>query len=184
MEKSGILSLLNINDKESEIFLEYLRKSGGTPAFDFINYLIGRDYIQLLDLIAGDNLKIPSRENLYRDLEYIKIYSYVKARGFTLDSMKCAAKIYNKKVSFARRAVIKISKAVDGKVPDCVNEKEIDKEEELNEYIAEDDGWGIVGYSFKCIYCGDFNSNRFVDEEDEKQECNNCHKINNMEPIV
>jgi hypothetical protein len=135
MEKNGILALVNLSDKESDLFLDYLRKSSNTPAYDFINYLIGKDYIMFLDLLAGVNLKISSRKSLYRDMEYIKIYIYVRDHGFNLDSMKCAAKIYNKKLSFVKRAVAKVSKTVEGVANDCINDKDgivvVDFEEDI-----------------------------------------------------
>jgi hypothetical protein len=49
-----------------------------------------------------------------------------------------------------------------------------------NEYIAEYDGYGIVGYSFRCIYCNELN--RFVDEEESEHVCSNCDKTNYFEP--
>lgn len=39
-------------------------------------------------------------------------------------------------------------------------------------FIAEDDGYGIVGYSYECPYCEKFN--RFVDEDDYEQTCGEC----------
>lgn len=41
-------------------------------------------------------------------------------------------------------------------------------------FIAENDGYGIVGYSFVCPYCEKFN--RFVDEDDYEQVCEECGK--------
>lgn len=114
MEKSGILSLISVNDKESDVLLEYLRKSNNTSIFDFINYLIGKDYIEFLDLLAGSNIKISSHKSLYRDIEYIKVYNYVKEHGFTEESIKSACKIYNKKLSFVKGAVVKIHKSLTG----------------------------------------------------------------------
>jgi hypothetical protein len=117
MEKSGIFSLIKVSEKESDILLSYLRNQNQTPAFDFICYLIGIDYIQFLDLLAGTNLKIPSRKSLYRDIEYVKIYSYIKERDFTVDSVKNAAKIYNKNISFVKRAIFKVSKTLNQNLP-------------------------------------------------------------------
>lgn len=136
MEKPGILSLINLKDKESEYYLEYLRKVNNTPAYDFINYLIGEEYIKFLDLLAGTVLKIPNHKTLFRDLEYIKIYSYVRDRGYTEESIKCAAKLYNKKVYFVRRAVAKVSTVIEGKeVLICNGEDCIDFE--LGDYWEE-----------------------------------------------
>jgi hypothetical protein len=69
-------------------------------------------------------LKIPSRKTLYRDIEYIKIYNYVKEHGFTFDSIRCASRIYNKELSFVKRAVAKVSKCVDGQECDIASLKD------------------------------------------------------------
>lgn len=106
--------MIKMNDKEHELFLEYLRKANKTIAYDLVHYIVKDDFIQFLDLLAGMNFKIASRKNLYRDIEYIKIYNYVKNHGNDINAMKCAAKIYNKKLSFIKRAVYKVSKTLEG----------------------------------------------------------------------
>lgn len=132
MEKSGIFSLIEINDKESKLLLTYLRNTNKTSAYDLINYLIGIDYLQFLDLLAGNTLKIPSRKSIYRDLEYIKIYNFVKEKKFSTDSIRTVAKLYTKNISFVKRAIIKISKSLNEELPITM--------EELNsiKYIIED----------------------------------------------
>ena len=42
-------------------------------------------------------------------------------------------------------------------------------------FVAENDGYGIVGYSFICPYCDHFT--RFVDEEDDGQVCESCGEV-------
>lgn len=131
MEESGMLSLISFSDRESKLFLEYLRKYYDTPAYDFINYLIGKDYIKFLDLLAGAVIKIPNQKNTYRDMEYIKIYLYVTDHGGGEEAMKSASRIYNKKLSFVRRAFSRVSDVIkDSKVEDI---EESVGEDELNE---------------------------------------------------
>ncbi len=126
MEKSGIFSLIKLNDRESDAFLDYLRKSSNTPVYDLLNYVAGDDYLKVLDLMAGMLIKIPSRKNLYRDVEQIKIYCYVRDRGFTLEALQSASKIYSKRMAFVRRSVERISNIVDGSPVTIINkEKEI-----------------------------------------------------------
>ena len=40
------------------------------------------------------------------------------------------------------------------------------------QWIAENDGWGIVGYSFVCPNCGAWN--RFVHTDDSLITCKYC----------
>jgi DNA-directed RNA polymerase subunit RPC12/RpoP len=49
-----------------------------------------------------------------------------------------------------------------------------------SEYYALDDGYSIVGYGYKCGYCG--KENNFVSEEDEEQVCT-CGCVNKLKPI-
>jgi hypothetical protein len=50
------------------------------------------------------------------------------------------------------------------------------------EFYAENDGYGIVGWSFDCPYCN--YANRFVDESDSDHECGKCHKPLKLVPIT
>jgi hypothetical protein len=49
------------------------------------------------------------------------------------------------------------------------------------EYYALGDGYGIVGYGFKCPSCN--QGNEFVDEEDNIHQCKYCHKFIQIKPI-
>ena len=115
MEKHGILSLINLNDKESETYLEYLRLSCKSPMYDFVKYLIGDDYVKFLDLLAGSTVKIPSRKTLFRDIESIKIYLYAEKHGFTEESLLCASKIFGKKMHFIRSSIKRVSKVLESR---------------------------------------------------------------------
>ena len=138
MEKPGILSLVSIKGKESQYFRDYLRKTGNTAVYDFIYYLLGEDYLRFLDLLAGTVLKIPSHKTLYRDIEYIKLYCYVKERGFTEDAVKNAAKLYSKKAYFVRTAIKKISEVLEGKRAEIISSKDYDD----NDDNDDNDGGG------------------------------------------
>lgn len=145
MEKSGIFSLIEVNDKESTLLLDYLRHVNKTPAFDFINYLIGIEYMQFLDLLAGTSLKVPSRKSLYREVEYIKVYNYVRERKFTIDAIRMATKRYNKNIYFVKRAIIKISKSLNETLPMTIDELNSIKcmVDEGKSYTACQDDWGF-----------------------------------------
>lgn len=48
-------------------------------------------------------------------------------------------------------------------------------ESDLVTYDAENDDYGIVGWSFTCPYCG--YENRFVDEQESEQVCDECELV-------
>jgi hypothetical protein len=145
MEKSGIFSLVEINDKESLLLLEYMRKFNKSSACDFIHYLIGMEYLKFLDLLAGTNLKVPSRKSLYRDIEYIKIYNYVREKNFEIDSIRNASKVYGKSLSFVRRAIIKISRCIGEKIPYTLEELNSIRlsSGEVCDKVMDKDGWAF-----------------------------------------
>lgn len=145
MDKSGIFSLVEINDRESELFLSYLRSTSKSPAVDFINYLIGSDYLKFLDLLAGTTFKIPSRKSLYRDIEYIKIYTYVKERNFSFDAIRTAPKLYSKSLAFIKKAITKISKALDEELPYSYEELNNIRSvvDDGKRFIDEKDSWAF-----------------------------------------
>jgi hypothetical protein len=122
VETSGIFSLVKITADESDLLLSYLRNTSKSSALDFIVYLIGDDYLKFLDLLAGTTFKVPPRKSLYRDVEYIKIYNYVKARDFDIYAIKNASKVYGKNLAFIRRALEKVSKSIGEPLP--INLKE------------------------------------------------------------
>lgn len=43
------------------------------------------------------------------------------------------------------------------------------------EWCSEDDGYGIVGWSFVCPHCS--KNNRFVSDDFEEHECEHCRMI-------
>ncbi len=124
MEKSGIFSLVNLNERESGAFLDFLRKKGNTSAYDLLKYLSGDDYLKVLDLMAGMLIKIPSRKSMYRDIEHIKLYCYVKERGFTEQSLRSASSVYGKRPSCVRRAVERVSNILEGKTVEIIDNRE------------------------------------------------------------
>lgn len=117
-----MFSLVSVSEKESKLLLSYLRNLSKTPAYDFIDYLIGADYIKFLDILSGFNLKIPNRRSLYRDIEYIKIYNYVREKKFSVESIRASARIYNKNIAFVKRAILKMSKILNEKIPFSLEE--------------------------------------------------------------
>jgi methionyl-tRNA synthetase len=55
----------------------------------------------------------------------------------------------------------------------------MEEERVYNFYYPENDGYGIVGYSFECLYCE--KENRFVNEDKEEHTCEHCGKVNYFE---
>lgn len=107
-----MFSTYNLTDIEKEVFAEYLQHTMNNPLVELVRYLLGDDYLKFIDIMAGSTFKIPSPKSLEKDLESVKVYLYVKKNGFTEDSVRSAAKLYNRTVLASRKAVYKVGKTL------------------------------------------------------------------------
>ena len=116
MEESGMLSLINLTKEENDLFLEFLRKSNKSPAYDFVYKLLGEDWLEFMDILSGTTFKVPNQRTLFRYAEYIKIYCYISKHGFSLEAVKNATRIYNKKMVFVKSAINRVSEVLEGEI--------------------------------------------------------------------
>ena len=107
-----MFSIYNLTDIEKEVFAEYLQHTMNNPLVELVRYLLGDDYLKFIDIMAGSTFKIPSPKSLEKDLESVKVYLYVKKNGFTEDSIRSAAKLYNRTVLASRKSVYKVGKTL------------------------------------------------------------------------
>ncbi len=107
-----MFSTYNLTDIEKEVFAEYLQHTMNNPLVELVRYLLGDDYLKFIDIMAGSTFKIPSPKSLEKDLESVKVYLYVKKNGFTEDSIRSAAKLYNRTVLASRKSVYKVGKTL------------------------------------------------------------------------
>lgn len=112
MEIRGVFSSVNLSELEKDTFVKYLQYSINSPVLEFVRYLLGDDYLKFIDILSGTTFKIPSSKSLERDLEYVRIYTYIKKRGFTESSIRSASKSFGKTVSTIKKSVYKVSKVL------------------------------------------------------------------------
>ena len=108
----GSLSTITMSDDEKDLFAEYLQISIGNPVLEFVRYLLGDDYLKFVDICSGTNFTIPSNRALERDINYIKIFLYVKKSNFTNGSIVDAGSVYKKTELAIKRIVLKVSKVL------------------------------------------------------------------------
>lgn len=108
----GSLSTITMSDDEKDLFAEYLQISIGNPVLEFVRYLLGDDYLKFVDICSGTNFTIPSNRALERDINYIKIFLYVKKSNFTNGSIADAGSVYKKTELAIKRIVLKVSKVL------------------------------------------------------------------------
>lgn len=127
MEIRGIFSVTDLSDIEKDTFAEYLQHSMNNPILEFVRYLMGDDYLKFIDILSGTTFKVPPSRILERDLECVRIYTYVKKRKFTESSFKDASKTFRKSMVVVKKAVLKVAKTL--------GVEDILEGDELNNYI-------------------------------------------------
>ena len=116
MENPGILSIVDIEEDEFEIFLDYLYALKDTEHFDAIYSMYGKEgLLKFLDVFSGDSVKVPKRTYLNKIIKKIKIYMYCLERDFSEESIRMASKLFDKRKSSVQRAIDKIERVLDKK---------------------------------------------------------------------
>lgn len=105
----GSLSIVKLNEKENDDLVDLLCISKGIPA-DFLNVLLGSDWLKFMDVMEGCTVKIPSREETMKFISQVKIYNYCKCRGFSDDSIDRAHRIFNRRKVSVIRIIEKMDK--------------------------------------------------------------------------
>ena len=104
----GLLSVLELSDKEIKTMIDYLVSSKDLEALPFLYEILGKDLLLFLDVFAGETIKIPTRQELAKIINYIIIYQYVKERGFSEESYQKAAVLFKKRIGNIKRIVEKV----------------------------------------------------------------------------
>lgn len=112
MEIHGVFSVYNLSDDEKDLFAEYLQYVMNNPLIEFVKYLLGDDYLKFIDIMSGTTFKIPSAKALERDLESVRIYSYLKSNDFTEESLKNVSKMYGRTILTCKRSAYRVAKAL------------------------------------------------------------------------
>lgn len=112
MEVRGGFSTYELTDLEKDTFEDYLQHVMNNPVLEFVKYLLGDDYLKFIDIMSGTTFKVPSSKTLERDLEAVRIFLYVKKNGFSDESIRVAAKLYDRAVITVRRHVYRVSKVL------------------------------------------------------------------------
>lgn len=104
----GLLSVLDLSEKEIKLVIDYLVSSKDIDSLPFLYELLGKDLLLFLDVFAGDTIKIPTRQELSKIINYIIIYQYVKERNFTDEAYQKAASLFKRRIGNIKRIVEKV----------------------------------------------------------------------------
>lgn len=118
----GILSVIKISSKEREVLLDYLNASKPTLMADYFFAVLGDEYfLKFFDVFSGKNIKVPSRDEILKLVQYSKIYSYLSLASFSEEAYERAASIFGKRVASLKRIVAKVDSVLN-KLEDDENE--------------------------------------------------------------
>ena len=97
--KIGYVSLLDMSDDEFNTLLDYFEFKKKSPSIRYLASLIGKEaFLELMDLFASDTIKIPTRTESIKILNYISIYHYLKDREFSDMAYQKAKGLYKRKI--------------------------------------------------------------------------------------
>lgn len=106
----GLLNKVKLSQGQQEVFLEYISNLRGDKLFYVLFKIFSADQsFKLIDILSGETVKIPKRKDIYRHVLYVRIYTFIKSRGYDERSVNAASKLFNKRTS----SIIRIYKKVD-----------------------------------------------------------------------
>ena len=104
--------MVDLTDKEKDVFADYLQHSMNNPMVEFIRYLLGDDYLKFIDIMSGTTIKIPPAKTLEKDLESVKMYIYLMKYRFSEESIRAVSRMYGRTTLVVRRSVYKIARTL------------------------------------------------------------------------
>ncbi len=108
-EVGKLLAFRDLTEEQKNIFIK-LVSNEYSYIFQILFNIIGDDYLtlELLDILAGEKIQIPNRKKLYKLLEKIRIYTFIKQKGESPEIYKLLAKQYDVRISQIKSAVNRI----------------------------------------------------------------------------
>ena len=93
----SLLAFKDLTKEQKDIFIKLI-SDDYSYLFQVLFNIIEDDnlVLEIIDILAGQKIQFPTRKKLYKLLEKIKIYTFVKNKNYSQDSCKLLAKQYNK----------------------------------------------------------------------------------------
>lgn len=105
----SIITFKDLTDEQRELFIKLVGEEF-SPVLRVLFSILEDDYLtlEIIDILAGNKVQFPTRKKLYKLLEKVKIYSFVKSKDYSSDSYKLLAKQYKKRISQIRSTVERV----------------------------------------------------------------------------
>lgn len=116
MDEEGVLVLFkNANDDDIKLMIDLLSDEYNIYLRVLYNIIDDRKkFLMVLDVLSEQRFYFPERRKVYKTLEKVMIYKYVKERNFDSDAIKDVAKQYAKQTEQVRRIIKKINAKLGG----------------------------------------------------------------------
>lgn len=119
VELAGLLSLIELSDEDRATLLEYLRKSKKTFDFDCLGIILStEDFLRFVDLFSGSVIKVPTRGEIQKLVNYVKIYKKVHPRvelvgELTPEIVESTAKAIGCRKDTVRRVYLRVKRILE-----------------------------------------------------------------------
>lgn len=105
-EKGSLLLFRKATEEDIDLMLKLM----SSEKYEFLTILrtvvlSDIDLVKLLDMMSGAKVTFPERRKVYKTLEKVFIYNYVKERDFSQQSYVAMAKQYGKRVTQVKAIV-------------------------------------------------------------------------------
>ena len=105
----SLLTFKDLTEEQKNLFIKLISDDYSYIFQVLFNIVEDNDLVlEIIDILAGQKIQFPPRKKLYKLLEKIKIYTFVKSKNYSQDSCKLLAKQYNKRISQIKSAVDRI----------------------------------------------------------------------------
>jgi len=112
MGEPGILSLIELDKEERELLIDYMTALKRTEVYEVLENMYGVDILKFMDVFAGESIKIPNRNYVYKVIKYIQIYKYCERRDFTEEAIENASKVFDRRKSSITRVIDKVERVL------------------------------------------------------------------------
>lgn len=110
----SLISFKGLTNEQINLFIKLI-SSDYSYLFQILFNVVDDEnlVLKLVDIFAGQKIQFPQRKKLYKLLEKIKIYTFVKSKGYSEESYKLLAKQYGKRISQIKAIVDRIDYLLD-----------------------------------------------------------------------
>jgi hypothetical protein len=111
----SLIVFKDLKDNEVDLLIKLLSDEN-SYLFQVLFNVIGiNDTLKLIDIFSDNKIIFPPRKRIYKLIEKIKIYEYIKSKNESEEAYKLLSKQYNKRISQLKSIVERIDYLLENK---------------------------------------------------------------------